>query len=57
MFDYLFEVIETGEQILCEEPTYEQALKTLSRYFKPYELEFIERFSVEEGEMMGLDTY
>ena len=57
MFDYLFEVIETGEQILCEEPTYEQALKTLSLYFKPYELEFIERFSVEEGEMMGLDTY
>lgn len=57
MYDYLFEIVETGEQILCEEPTYEQALETLAQYFDLNELEFIERFSVEEAEILGYDTY
>lgn len=57
MYDFLFEIIETGEQILCEEPTYEQALETLAQYFDLDELEFIERFSVEEAEVLGYDTY
>lgn len=57
MKDYLFEIIETGEQILCEEADLEAARETLSQYFDLDELEFIDELSVEEGEWLGLDTY
>lgn len=62
MFDFLFEFIDgewEGEQILCEESTLTDAWKTLCGTwdFERNELRFIERMSVEEGEMLGLDTY
>ena len=62
MFDFLFEFIDgewEGEQILCEEPTLADAWETLCGTwgFERKELRFIERMSVEEGEMLGLDTY
>jgi hypothetical protein len=62
MFDFLFEFIDgewEGEQILCEEPTLADAWETLcGQYgFERKELRFIERMSIEEGEMLGLDTY
>lgn len=57
MKDYLFEVIETGEQILCEEASFEGALETLSNYFELSELEYICELSVEEAEILGYDTY
>lgn len=57
MKDYLFEIIETGEQILCEETSLEGALETLGEYFDLDELQFIEELSVEEGEWLGYDTY
>ena len=63
MFDFLFELTKfsenEGEQILCEAASLESALTVLCwQYgFKRRELHFIERMSVEEGEMLGLDTY
>lgn len=63
MFDFLFELTEysenEGEQILCEAASLESAWTVLCwQYgFKRKELRFIERMSVEEGEMLGLDTY
>lgn len=62
-YDFLFELTEysdnEGEQILVEEPTLEQAWKTLVQGydFQPEELRFIEKMEVWEGELLGLDTY
>ena len=62
-YDFLFELTENseneGEQILCEETTLEAAWNCLLNMygFERRELRFIERMSVEEGEMLGLDTY
>ena len=62
-YDFLFELTENseneGEQILCEEPTLTDAWETLCEQygFEREELRFIRRMSVEEGEMLGLDTY
>ena len=63
MYDFLFELTEysanEGEQILCEAASLESALTVLclQNGFRREELRFIERMSVEEGEMLGLDTY
>lgn len=63
MYDYLFELTEysdnEGEQILCEEPSLEDAWRRLIEEcgFQPKELRYIGELSVEEGEMLGLDTY
>lgn len=63
MFDYLFELTEysenEGEQILCEAASLKSAWTILcwQHGFKRNELCFIERMSIEEGEMLGLDTY
>ena len=63
MYDFLFELTEysenEGEQILCEEPTLENAWKTLiEEYgFEKRELRFLEKMETWEGEMLGLDTY
>ena len=54
MYDFLFELTE-----YCEAASLESALTILcwQNGFKRKELRFIERMSVEEGEMLGLDTY
>ena len=62
LYDFLFVGREDtdieGEELLCEEPTLEQAWKTLAKYgFTKKDLRFIEKMSVAEGEMLGLDTY
>lgn len=63
MFDFLFEFTEyseyEGEQILVECETIEKAWDILLNdcNWEPDELCFIKRMSVEEGEMLGLDTY
>ena len=63
MYDFLFELTEysenEGEQILCEEPTLENAWKTLiEEYgFEKRELRFLEKMETWEGELLGLDTY
>ena len=61
-YDFLFELTEysenEGEQILVECPTLNDAYRILGQNgFEPEEYEFIDRFTVEEGEMLGLDTY
>lgn len=63
MYDFLFELTEysdnEGEQILCEEPTLNDAWNTLinKHGFEKEELRFIEKMEVWEGELLGLDTY
>ena len=62
MFDFLFELTEysenEGEQILVECKTLNEAYHILGTHgFKPEEYKFIEKMSVSEGEMLGLDTY
>ena len=62
MFDFLFELTEysenEGEQILVECDTVEEAYGILAHYgFNRTEVQYIEKMSVEEGEMLGLDTY
>lgn len=55
MFDYLFKDRETGEEFLVEAESYTEAVKIVRQYFNDYT--FLEKLSVEEGEMLGLDTY
>ena len=63
LYDFLFELTEfsknEGELILCEEENAVAAYHTLiDKYgFLPEEIRFIERVSVEVGEMLGYDTY
>ena len=63
MYDFLFELTEysdnEGEQILCEAASLKSAFTILcwQNGFRREELRFIERMSVEEGEMLGFDTY
>ena len=63
MYDFLFELTEysenEGEQILCEAPSLDAAYTYLIELhgFEYKEVRFIERMSVTEGEMLGLDTY
>ena len=62
MFDFLFELTEysenEGEQILVECDTIKEAYEILAHYgFNRNEVQYIEKMSVEEGEMLGLDTY
>ena len=63
MKDYLFvgteEYAFEGEEILCEAKSLEDAWNILlyNYNFAKEELEFIEEMSVEDGEMLGLDTY
>lgn len=63
MKDFLFELTEDseneGELILCEEESLDAAWRRLvvDNGFEYKELRFIEEMSVEEGEMLGYDTY
>ena len=61
-FDWLFELTEEseneGEQILVECPTLNEAYEILAHYgFFKYEVKYLARLSVAEGEALGLDTY
>ena len=63
MYDFLFELTEysenEGEQILVECASLPEAWGILlDQYgFEKREFKYIMRMSVEEGEMLGLDTY
>lgn len=59
MYDYLFEFIDEGIQFFVEETSLENAWATLCDTwgFDRKNLEYIEKYTVEEGEMLGLDTY
>ena len=61
-YDFLFELTEEseneGEEILVERPTLDEAYDALAHYgFHRYEVRFIEKMEVWEGELLGLDTY
>jgi len=61
-YDFLFELTEysenEGEEILVECPTLDEAYRILEAHnFTREEVCFIEKMSVAEGEMLGLDTY
>ena len=62
LYDFLFELTEysdnEGEQILVECNTLDRAWEILRHNgFHDDEVMFIDRMSVEEGEMLGYDTY
>ena len=62
LYDFLFELTEfsdnEGEQILVECETLGGAREILRHNgFYDDEVMFIDRMSVEEGEMLGYDTY
>lgn len=62
MYDFLFVGAEDtdfeGEELLCEEPTLEEAWTTLENWGFTHEtLRFVRKMSIAEGEMLGLDTY
>ena len=63
MYDFLFCLTEhsenEGEYFLYEGDTLKEAIAYLcdEQGFRRNEFRFIERMSVEEGEMLGLDTY
>lgn len=58
MWDFMYEVIETGEQFFVECDNLGEANIILEESgFIADELKFCGRFTVEEAEMIGLDTY
>lgn len=62
LYDFLFELTEysdnEGEQILVECNTLDRAWEILHQNgFADDEVKFIDRLSVEEGEMLYYDTY
>lgn len=63
LYDFLFELTEfsenEGELILCEEENIVAAYDTLinKHGFLPEEIRFIDRMSVEDGAILGYDTY
>ena len=57
-WDFMYEVIETGEQFFVECSNLGEAKVILEMSgFTDDELEFCGRYTVEEAEAMGLDTY
>ncbi len=58
MWDFMFEIIESGEQFFVECHSLEEAKVILEMSgFTDNELAFCGYYTVEEAEMMGLDTY
>ncbi len=62
MYDFLFVLTEysdnEGEEILVECNTLNEAYHILGENgFEPEEYDFVDRISIEEGEILGLDTY
>lgn len=61
--DYLFVFTEesdnAGDEVLCEAESLEDAYDIMYGYyeFKEEELKYVEDMSIEEGELLGLDTY
>lgn len=62
LYDFLFEFTEEseceGEQFLVECGTLDEAWEILREYdFEDGEVRYLYPMTVEEGEMLGLDTY
>lgn len=62
MWNYLFENVgewseNCGEQFFVQCDTREEADEILSQYFWEEEIKCLGKFTDEEAEMMGLDTY
>ena len=58
MWDFMFEVIESGEQFFVECDNLEAAALILEENgFEPSDLKFCGRYTVEEAEEIGLDTF
>ena len=58
MWDFMFEIIESGEQFFVECNNFEEAKVILEMSgFTDDELKFCGYYTVEEAEIMGLDTY
>lgn len=53
---YVFEIIETGEQIIVEEKNLVRAYEKIEEQIG-MECDFIEEVSEDEAEMLGYDTY
>lgn len=62
MNDYLFEVVGEesnlcGEQFFVECDTFEEACRIAMDNFDDEELHYIGKYTPEEAEWLGLDTY
>ena len=58
MWDFLFEIIETGENIFVECEYLEKAEVILEMSgFQSDEVEYLGRYSTKEAEILGYDTY
>ena len=58
MWDFLFEDVETGEQFFVETTSLSQAEVTLQMSgFEEGQYEFLGKYTVEEAEILGYDTY
>jgi hypothetical protein len=58
MWDFMYEVIKTGEQFFVECDSFEEANNFLEGCgVSADEVKFCGRYTTEEAEMMGLDTY
>lgn len=58
MWDFLFEFVDSGELFFVECEYFEKAMVILEMAgFKSNEVEYCGKYSVQEAEMMGFDTY
>lgn len=62
MYDYLFEIVSEdsdccGEEFFVECDTEAEAWQIAEANFPNEELRYWGKYSIEEAEMMGLDTY
>lgn len=58
MWDFMFKVIETGEEFFVECNNLGEAEVILEMSgFEKDEIKFCGKYTAEEAEMMGLDTY
>jgi len=62
MWNYLFEIISEwsknyGEQFFIQCDTREKADEILSQYFWGEKIKYLGKYTDEEAEMMGYDTY
>ena len=53
---YVFEIVETGEQIIVEEKSLVRAYEKIEELIG-MECEFVDEVSFDEAEMLGYDTY
>lgn len=62
MWNYLFEIISEwsenyGEQFFIQCDTREKADEILSQYFQGEKVKYLGKYTDEEAEIMGYDTY